>query len=203
MTVKNKIFGSLGVLLFILMLPALAHAKYKYTPGVGLWFGPTAPLFSTNDTVDGYLGGGLFHRANLPLNNFSYSFDTSYLHFNSNVEKRLDVFPVTLSAVYELPLSLPVKLLFKAGGGMSYVYIRPEKLGGWDPTLHLGSEFYFPAGDMMRIGLRVDFMWLYERHINSGTRWVYENGSYAQKTGAQRDGFILNMGLMVNFRFTD
>ncbi len=181
--------------------PSTVKADYKYKPALGFWFGPTQPLFSTNEAIDGFLGGGIFHRAYLPLNRFFYNVDLSYMHFNSDIEKRMDIFPATLSFGYELPVNLPVKIVAKAGGGMSYIKIKPENKSGWDPNLLLGGEFFFPAGKVVRIGLRVDFLWHIERHITSGERQVYQNGSYITQSGAVRDGYTLNMGLMVYFNF--
>ena len=148
-----------------------------------MWFGPTASLGSTNDSVNGHLGGGLITRGNLPFDNFYYNFDFSWLHFTSNVEKRLDLYPIIGCLMYRLPVHLPVNILLKLGGGSSYVKIQPENKRGWDPVFHAGGEFYFPAGKIVRIGLRTDFLWIIERHIPT----------------AQRDGYALNIGLTLYF----
>ncbi len=192
----------LFALLFVFFLTGRpASAEFKYRPALGVWFGPTAPVAVTNESVDGFLGGGIFHRGNLPVSNLFYNVDLSWLYFNSILENRMHMFPVVGSLMYRLPLDLPVNFLIKAGGGLNYVYIKPEKTGGWDPVVHFGSEFFFPAGKVVRIGLRLDFLWTLEKHLESSQRQVYKDGTYQTITGAQTDAFTVHMGLSVYFNF--
>lgn len=198
---KRSILFSLFIFVFLFLSQNQVRAEFTYRPAIGLWFGPTAPLASTADSVDGYLGGGIFHRGNLPLQNFFYNFDISYLHFTSNLENRIHMFPFVGSLMYRPTFDLPVNFLFKAGLGMNYVSIKPERVHGWDPVALLGTEFYFPAGKIIRIGLRIDFLWTIERYIKGYERQVYEDGEYKTVSGAHRDGFTLNLGLSVYFNF--
>jgi hypothetical protein len=179
----SPLLMAIFILIILLGFRTKGICDYKYQPSIGLWFGPTAPLASTNKAVDGHLGGGILTRGNLPFWDLYYSFDFSWLHFTSNVEKTLDLFPFAASLMYLLPWSLPVKVFLKVGSGSTFVKIQPENKGGWDPTFTAGTEFFFPAGKIVRIGLRVDYYWIIERYLPR----------------AQRDGYALNIGLTVYF----
>lgn len=170
-SVKTVILLVASVLIFICTTDAQAgrsRKDYFLNPQVGIWFGPVAPLGSTRDVVDTALGGGAFFRYNFPfkaLKSFKIGIDSSYQHFDSKGVNELYMVPLYGNFLYLLPFNLPVKMQLKAGFGESYVYAKPDKIGQWDPTFNTGFEVSFPAGRIINIGLRLDYLYVYEGYV--------------------------------------
>ena len=164
-----------------------AESDHFLHPQVGLWFGPITPVYTTYDDVDTNLGGGIFFRYNTPVNTLKLGVESSYQHFNSKGVNKLTLWPVFGNLVYKIPIPLKVPLAFqlKAGAGGCWVDTRPDRESQWDPMGMLGFEFSFPAGRIVNIGLRIDYLIIYEGY----------------QKGATKNGHILNTGISLFFNF--
>lgn len=186
-----NIIKRLTVILLILLLSTSAFSRrrrgvdYFLKPQVGLWFGPITPIYTTNKEVDTNLGGGLFFRYNTPIKSLKVGIDGSYQFFKSEGVNTLSLWPVYGSLIYRLPVSkrIPLRFQLKSGAGISYVKIRPDRVHQWDPVWTFGIEGSFPAGKVVNIGLRIDYLLIYEDHID----------------GNKRNGHILNTGITLFF----
>ncbi len=159
------------------------RTDYFLKPQVGMWFGPITPVYTTAKDVDTDIGTGIFLRYNTPLNPVKIGFDSSYQNYGSKGVDGVLLIPVYGSFLYLLPFNLPVKLQLKAGAGNCYVSIKPDKSSQWDPLFHGGIEMSFPAGRIANIGLRIDYLLIYE--------------GYADK--AKKNGHFVNAGFTLYF----
>ena len=151
-------------------------------PQLGIWFGPITPIGPLFSKLDTYLGGGAYAR--LPV--FEYgtvSADVSYQEYPSETMNELDVVPMYGSFLFRLPFRSPIQISAKAGAGSAWVRLLPENRSQFDPMFMAGMELSFPAGTFVNIGLRIDFIYLYES-------W---------KAKAKNDGYLLNAGLTLFF----
>lgn len=174
------------IVAFTILLCMLTHAfaerkraDYFMRPQVGIWFGPVTPVYTTAEDVDTALWGGGFVRFNIFSLPLKIGFDSSYEKFRSKGIKELTVIPAYGNLLWRLPLEIPLVLQLKAGAGSAYVKIKPEELSQWDPLGMVGFEVSFPAGKWINIGLRVEYLFLYESYIK----------------GASKNGHIINTGL--------
>jgi hypothetical protein len=164
-----------------------SKADYFLRPQVGIWFGPITPVYTTYDDVDTNLGGGMFFRYNTLMSTLKIGVESSYQYFESQGVNTLSMWPVFGNLVYRIPIPIKVPLTFqlKAGAGGCWVKIRPDRVNQWDPMGMLGFEFSFPAGRIVNIGLRIDYLLIYEQHLE----------------GATKNGHILNTGISLFFNF--
>lgn len=149
----------------------------------GFWFGPTTPVLSTWDDVDTSLAGGMFIRSLTFLNHFKIGVDSSFHYFESRGVNRLRLWPAYGNLVFRVPVRFPLIFLLKLGAGACQVTIWPDEVSQWDPMFMAGFEGSFPAGRVVNIGLRIDYLLIYEKH--------YE--------GAKRNGHIVNTGITLYF----
>ena len=179
------------VLLFILLITTNATSRrkrgvdYFLKPQVGFWFGPVTPIYKTRKEVDTNFGGGLFFRYNTPIKVLKVGIDGSYEFFNSDGVNTLSLWPIYGNLIYTLPVfrKFPLKFQLKTGLGISYVKIRPDRVHQWDPIGMLGFEGSFPAGKLLNIGFRIDYIHVYEGYIG----------------GSINNGHILNTGITIYF----
>jgi hypothetical protein len=151
-------------------------------PQIGLWFGPVTPVGPLWDKLNPYLGGGAYTR--LPV--FEYGTigaDISYQEQPSNGTNHLDVVPMYGNFIFKLPINFPISFSLKAGAGSAWVMLRPQYRSQYDPLFMAGFEVSFPAGSVVNIGMRIDYLYLYET-------W---------QTRAQHDGYFINAGLTLYF----
>ena len=87
------------------------------------------------------------------------------------------------SLIYLLPLNLPVKLQIKGGLGGGYLRILPDDESRVNPIFTTGLEMSFPAGRIVNIGLRLDYIYIYEGYIS----------------GSKNGGHIFNAGISLYF----
>ena len=184
---RNKILACF-ILLIIFTSADKAFAfqsrkDYFLKPQVGVWFGPITPLYTTADELDTSLGGGLYFRYNLPYKSLKIGLDASYQYFSSAGINELHFVPVYTNLIYTLPLNIPIKLQLKGGLGGGYLHILPEDKGRWDPVFMIGAEMSFPAGRFVNIGLRIDYIHIYEGYL----------------AGSEVNGHILNTGIVLYF----
>lgn len=149
----------------------------------GFWFGPITPLHTTAEDVDTSLGGGAFIRSNSFFDSFKIGVESSYHYFESRGVNTLSLWPVYGNLLYRIPVKFPIIFQLKAGAGGSWVKIRPDREEQWDPLFVIGFEGSFPAGKVVNIGLRIDYLLIYEKHIE----------------GARRNGHILDTGITLYF----
>ena len=178
---------TLFVVFFVLTLDVEARKRRGRDPfqkfQTGLWFGPITPIYTTADDVDTSLGGGIFIRSATFLDYFKIGIDSSYQYFQSRGENTLSLVPVYGNLLFRIPLDFPLIFQLKLGAGGSWVKIRPDREDQWDPMFMAGFEGSFPAGRVVNIGLRIDYLLIYEKHIE----------------GARRNGHIINTGITIYF----
>jgi hypothetical protein len=166
-----RMIAVLTVLFITADLYAVRNRKdYFLKPQAGVWFGPVTPLYTTADLVETTLGGGVFFRYNLPFESFKLGLDSSYQSFESKGVNEFTFVPVCGNLIYLLPFNTPLKFQVKAGGGSGYVLIEPDSVSQWDPVFMSGFELSFPAGRIVNIGLRLDYYYIYEGHIEGATQ---------------------------------
>ena len=160
------------VIIFCMSSNLFAYNERKdffYRPQLGLWFGINTPALQTADLVDTNLGGGLLARYNLPFRPLKIGLDASYQAYQNDGVNELTLVPVYANLIYLLPFNLPVKLQIKAGAGANYLYALPDDISQWDPLFMGGVEMSFPAGRIVNIGLRIDYIYIYQAYIQKGS----------------------------------
>jgi hypothetical protein len=155
-------------------------------PQVGLWFGPVTTVGDSWGVVDPALAIGSYFRYNLPSSPVKIGIETSYEKHTSKGTNKIMFIPVYTNLLYKLPIRSIMSYQLKCGAGMGYLGIWPEEKSQWDPLFTLGGEFSFPAGTIANIGLRVDYMLLYEKYI----------------AGAKHNGHFVNVGVNLNFNIS-
>ncbi len=167
---------------------AKTRKDYFFKPQLGGWFGPVTPLGETDELFDTELSGGIFFRINLPKDNFILKYfkigvDISYQHYESKGINDLHFVPLYGSILGLLPIDIPVRIQLKWGAGAAYLYQRPDRLELWEPVIHTGLEVSFPAGRTVNIGLRLDYLYIYEGYLDSNAE----------------GGHFLNIGICLYF----
>lgn len=185
-----KFFKAIIILLLLFAVTIEADARRQKSSRdpyrkfqIGMWFGPITPVYTTADDVDTNLGGGLFIRSMTFLEYFKIGIDASYQYFESRGVNKLTLWPTYAYLVFRIPVRFPLIFLLKAGGGRSYVYIEPDEEDKYDPMFMFGVEGSFPAGRVVNIGLRIDYLLIYEKYIE----------------GATKNGHIVNTGITLYF----
>lgn len=179
---KKVIFAFILLLSFLFTTDVFASKKtsdYFFRPQAGVWFGIATPLFEVADQVDTDLAGGGYFRYNTPFQSLKLGFDLSYQNHSSDSLSELTLIPAYGSLIYWLPINFPINFQLKAGAGLCYVSILPDDKNQRDPMFTFGGEMSFPAGNRFNIGLRLDYILVYEKHID----------------GAQYNGHFFNAGL--------
>jgi hypothetical protein len=156
---------------------------YFSRPQIGAWGGIVTPLGPTASRVETALGGGIFARLTFPYQYLKFGMDSSYQQYKSRGVNELTFVPVYGNLLFQLPVDFPVRFQFKGGAGAGYVYIKPDKIGQWDPIFMCGFEASFPAGRTFNIGLRIDYIYIYEGYIK----------------GSKTGGHVLNSGIQLYF----
>jgi len=180
---KKKYLLLILLLLIINSIDLYAYSsrkKYFSRPQIGVWYGPITPIYESSDYVDTGLGGGAFFRYNLPFQNLKFGVEAAYEPYSSDDRlNEITLVPVYGNFLYLLPLRLPLRIQLKAGVGGCKVHMEPDNVTQWDPMLATGLEISFPAGKLLNVALRLDYLMLYEKHIE----------------GAERNGHFFNAGI--------
>lgn len=178
------------ILLFVLITSnSFAYSsrkKYFSRPQVGIWYGPITPMWetSTEEEVDTTLGGGVFFRYNLPSPYWKVGLEASYQPYESeDTINEINLIPVYGNILFLLPFRMPLRIQLKAGAGACRVHVEPDDQRQWDPLFTTGVEVSFPAGKMLNVALRLDYLLVYEEHID----------------GADRNGHFFNAGISLYF----
>jgi hypothetical protein len=188
--INKYIFACFFALMaFLFHSDALAREVDYFTrPQAGIWFGVIQPVYTTFNLLGTNIGGGAFVRYNTPADKLKIGLETSYQDYGPkglHGVNGLTLWPIYGELLYRIPVPLrvPFTFQFKAGAGGSYVRISPDRVSQWDPIGMLGFEFSFGAGRRINIGLRVDYIFIYEQHIK----------------GAKNNGHVLNAGITLYF----
>ena len=173
------------ILMFLFSNNLFAGKKdFFLKPQLGLWFGPITPIYTTGENVDTFaLGVGGYFRYNMPIDSLKFGLDVSYQYYGSEGVNELELVPVIGNLIYLIPFDLPVRFQVKGGAGMSWVQIMPDDSSQWDPVFMAGVEMSFPAGRVVNIGLRIDYLYVYEGYIE----------------GSSRGGHVINSGITLYF----
>lgn len=206
--------GALMMGLTILFAPGL-HAEQAYQDELkkefGFWMGGSFPVPGSKaaSTVDSNLGAGGFFRFYWP-GPFLLETGFAYADYKSSGTQHLTMAPVYVSLAYPLPWIERFSVMFKLGGGQSYLVVRPANVSGWNPTAYAGFEFSILAARRFRVGLRIDGYYVYDG-LNSEPQMLEYLRYYRMMNGTydtrfyQVDQFKIynpafyNFGLMVSF----
>lgn len=186
--VTINFFLTAFILLLLCSNSLARQIDYFNKPQAGIWFGVSTPVYTTYDSVSTALAGGGFVRSNTPMDNMKIGLESSYHYYGPKGPEgvnTLTLWPVYGNLVYRLPLPAKIPLVFqlKAGAGGCWVKIRPDRQDQWDPMGMVGIETSFSAGRLVNIGLRIDYLLIYEQHIK----------------GAQRNGHVVDAGVTLYF----
>lgn len=189
-----------GLIPFILALAApfvslnaqVEAEGWKFKPQLGVWFGPVTPSPGSklSDVLTTSLGGGLFFRGNIPSNTLRIEIGGSYSYYTSRTTARLHSIPVYGALCYTLPINLPLSFFVKGGAGGNFLRNPVEGSRNWLPAAYAGFEASFPAGKLINIGVRADYLFVLEKHLSPPA----SNPNYEIY-----NGHFFNFGLMVNF----
>jgi hypothetical protein len=164
----KKILLIVIITAFFLQSPLLAirrRGDYFDRPQIGLKFGPASPLFEVSEAIDSTIGFGFFSRINIPQTEFKIGYDLGYQNHESKTENSLGMLPMYGTLQYRLPIDTPLNFQVRAGGGMTSLWSEPDGMSRWDPTGVGGFEVSFPAGKIINLGLQIDYLVLYEEHL--------------------------------------
>ncbi len=153
---------------------------YFSRPQIGGWFGPVTPVGKLARNVETNLGGGAFIRFTFPWPYLKFGVDSSYQKFKSKGVNELQFVPVYGNLLFQIPVEFPVRFQFKGGIGGAWLSVKPDNKNGWDPVFMAGFEVSFPAGRIVNIGLRIDYIYIYEGYMKSS-----KNGGHIINTGIQ------------------
>ena len=172
------------IMLYYTELYASQERKdYFSRPQIGGWGGIISPAGEIANRVDTAIGGGIFARLTFPYQYLKFGIDVSYQKFKQKGVNELQFVPVFGNLLFQIPIEFPVRFQFKAGGGMGYIHVKPDNVGQWDPIFMGGFEVSFPAGRMVNIGLRIDYIYIYEGYIK----------------GSKAGGHVINAGIQLYF----
>jgi hypothetical protein len=149
-------------------------------PQVGAWFGPITPMGEAGKRVETNLGYGGFARFTFPWPFLKIGADASYQKFKSKGVNELQFVPVYGNLLFQIPVDFPVRFQFNAGAGAGWISVKPDNKSQWDPIFMGGFEVSFPAGRIVNIGLRIDYIYIYEGYIK-GSKY----GAHILNTGIQ------------------
>ena len=182
----NRLFLYCAVFTAVLLLGSAdlfayqERKDYFSKPQFGGWFGPVTPVGDLGKRVETNLGGGAFFRFTFPWQYLKIGFDSSYQQFKSKGVNELKFVPVYGNLLFQIPVDFPVRFQFKAGAGGGWLSIKPDNKSGWDPIFMAGFEVSFPAGRIVNIGLRIDYIYIYEGYLKGS-----KNGGHIINTGIQ------------------
>ncbi len=172
----QKVFKRIHILIifgFLFLFGANIQAQYKldayrFIPQIGIWFGPVAPLPGTqySDVLKTSFGGGLFVRFNFPTDTWRLEAASSFSYYGSDDTQALISIPTYGAISYFLPIEFPLKFQLKLGMGANHFKNRPERHQNTYPAIFSGFEMYFPAGKYVNMGLRIDYYFIIESHID-------------------------------------
>ncbi|MCB1172815.1 MAG: hypothetical protein KDK39_04590 [Leptospiraceae bacterium] len=201
-------FFALGILCLAgLPLSALSAqesvARTKHE--IGLWVGASNPMpgTRTDEILDANVGGGGFYRINWPWV-FHTEFGAAYANYFSHTTQQVIVAPTYLALAYRLPYSFKLQTWLKLGGGGAWLEVRPENRSGWEPLFFAGLEFSIPASRVLRVGLRLDYNLIYEKHLKPppGAELYYPGSTdprFQRDPYSLNNGHFFHFGLMVGF----
>ncbi|MBN2434734.1 MAG: hypothetical protein JXK07_05635 [Spirochaetes bacterium] len=159
------------------------RGDYFNRPQVGLWFGPAAPLFEVSEEVDSALAGGAYAKVSTFYNPVKIGLDLSYQHHLSASLTSIKMVPIYSTLQYRLPFNTPINFVVKGGGGATRIWFEPDMVSQWDLTFVGGFEVSFPLGRWINVGMRTDYLMLYEKHLE----------------GSDLNGHFFNVGLSLFF----
>ena len=153
------------------------------SPRSGRGSGPSRRLAKPAKRVETNLGGGGFARFTFPWPFLKIGVDASYQKFKSKGVNEMQFVPVYGNLLFQIPVEFPVRFQFKGGAGAGWLSVKPDNKSQWDPIFMAGFEVSFPAGRIVNIGLRIDYIYIYEGYIS----------------GSKNGGHILNIGIQLYF----
>jgi hypothetical protein len=173
----------------------------------GLWIGASSPVPGTQvaDVLSANVGGGGFYRINWPWVLYT-EFGFSWSQYFSRTTQKLTTVPVYGALAYRLPIDFKVETFVKLGGGGAWLEVRPANSSGWDPLFYTGLEFSLAASRRLRVGLRLDYNLIYEKHLDPPRDELYLLGTtdprYLEAEIYKVDnGHFFHFGLFVSYAF--
>ena len=186
---------------------AAQEAPSRLRHEVGIWIGASNPVPGTrlDEVLDANIGAGGFYRVNWPWVFFTES-GVMWSQYFSRTTQKVTVVPVYLALDYRLPIDFKLQTFIKLGGGGAWLEVRPANRSGWEPMFYAGLEFSIPASRRLRVGLRLDYNLIYEKHLDPPDEVRYQyllpgNTDLRTQTEAYEieNGHFFHFGLMVSF----
>ncbi len=134
---------------------------------IGLVINATSPFPGTEleDVLRANIGLGAIHRWAWPAILFT-ELGFSWSFHDSETEQNLTYFPLFLALGYRYNVKSRLSLMFKMGGGAANLQVRPANKSGWEPLFYSGFEASILATPRLRIGLRLDYNYVYEKDLD-------------------------------------
>lgn len=191
------------ILIVILLSPGVLAAQQSVSRTkheMGFWIGASNPVpgTRTDEILDANVGGGFFYRVNWPWF-FHTELGTMVSNYFSRTSQQVLVVPVYAALAYRLPFSFKLQTWVKVGGGSAWLEVRPDNRSGWEPMFYAGLEFSIPASRRLRVGLRLDYNLIYEKHLDPPEGSDYYYLSNGQDPRLQREPYEINNGHFFHF----
>ena len=140
-------------------------SKRKHEVGFSVDIFSGAPGTEWEGVLRPNIGAGLFYRTRWP--NILYSeAGLMWSFLEGDHTQKAVIVPLYYSLGYRLPLESRLDALVKLGFGSAYLEVQPNNLSGWDPFWLLGCELSILAARFLRIGMRLDYLHLHEKHLD-------------------------------------
>ena len=183
-------------------------SKRKSELGFSLDVSGPAPNSEWEKLLQPNIGLSAYYRFRWPYNLYN-ELGLNWFFLESQESQKVFLIPIHLLIGYRLPLESRLDVIFKGGLGTSYVEVRPANKHGWDPFAILGVETSILASRFFRIGVRLDYFYIYEKHLevpednqNSPEVPEYVDARFREKQNFQKkNGHFLRFGIIVGFLF--
>ena len=134
----------------------------------GFWLGSLTPIPGTSlsSRLNTNLGLGLMYRRQLlPTSYLELTFSWAYL--DSNEESTARIIPFTIAYAHQFVIRNRLSFFIKTGIGSTFLDISPLRRSGSLPTLFLGIELAVRATPTVNVGVRFDYLYLYESNLSA------------------------------------
>ena len=158
----------------------------------GVWLGPVMPVPGSplSSVLETDVAGGGFFRFNFPSNEWMLEIQASYQKYSAYDISSVELIPFGAGITYKLPIDFSIDFFVRATLGAVYATTTPSGKSNILPMGNFGVEFSFPTGPMLNVGMRIEYLFVYESYLSPPAGAV----NYTVT-----DGHFFNFGLMVNF----
>ncbi len=166
-----KVIYSTLIALLLFLIPTVSWAQVQasrrnHEIGFSIdTFGP-APNTELDSILRSSIGLSLFYRIYFQKS-WQTELGVSHAFLRSRQTEKLLIIPIHLSLGYRVPLKSHLEIIPKLGFGSAYLEVRPKNVKGWDPFLLAGVEGSIRVTRSFRIGAGLDYIYIYEKHLDS------------------------------------